>query len=160
MKSRRFIDLLCVLLIIAGIGFSGEILIAQSIDTAAGTVTWTDSGTYLTEVTLVRGGTSHGDGYDGAMLTTVIGSGVSHIMDYTFSSTYGAVIQEVAVTNTSGGVATYNITCSGNLGSDSSTYWHYASASGAYYTVSSDRSSATTDGSDPVISFMYGERVP
>ncbi len=137
--------------------FLSSPLIAQTLNTAAGQVTWTESTSYLNEVTLVRGGTTHGDGYDGAMLTTVIGSGVNHTMDYTFSSTYGAVIQEVAVTNTSGSVATYSITCSGNLGSDGSTYWHYASASGGYYTVSSDQSSALANGSDPVISFMYGD---
>ena len=86
-------------------------LYAQTLNTAAGQVTWQASSTYLNEVTLVRGGTTHGDGYDGAMSVSVSGSGVSYSMDYTFSSTYGVAIQEVAVSNTSGGVATYNISC-------------------------------------------------
>ncbi len=159
MKFKRVIDLLVVFLISAGICFSGEILSAQDVvrSTAAGTVTWSQTSNYLNEVTLVRPGTSHGDGYDGAMRVSVSGSGVSYTIDYTFSSTYGAVIQEVAVSNDTGSVTSYTINSYGNLGSDSNTYWHYANASGGYYTISSDKSSASSDSGDPVISFMYGD---
>ena len=150
--------------VIACILFSSPLIAHNTaVDTAAGRVVWSEFSTWMDEVSLERsGGGFHVDGYNGAMAIIVSGSGVSaesisFTMDYTFSATYGAVIQEVAVTNISGGALTYNITSNGELGSGVDTCWHYVSASGNYYSVSSDIPLAFLDGIRPVISFMYGD---
>lgn len=128
---------------------------AQTIVTAAGTVTWSVSSN-ITEVTLNRSGTNHTDGFDGAMNISVTGTNITYTSSYHFSSTYGAGIQNIAITNTGGTPSTFNLVSSGNLGSDGSTRWHYSSNSGPRYTISSDNVSPAANGSDPVISLIYG----
>lgn len=130
---------------------------AQTVVTAAGTVTWTISGTTsVQEVTLTRGATNHTDGLDGGLSLSVTGTNISFTSSYHLSSTYGALIQNIAITNNGGSASTFTLTSTGNLGSDGATRFHYTSATGPRYTISSDNASATTDGTDPVISFLYG----
>jgi hypothetical protein len=133
---------------------------AQTVTTAAGDVTWYFSGTSsISEVTLNRNGTNHGDGYDGAVYHTVsVQSGtITNSATYHYSSTYGMGFKKIVINNTGTTAGSYNLNINGNLGSDGSTRWHYVDADGpTYYSVSSDNSSPTTNGSDPVISFLYG----
>jgi Secretion system C-terminal sorting domain len=131
--------------------------IAQTISTAAGSVTWTLNGTTnITEVTLVENGNAHGDGLDGGMAVSVTGTNITFSNSYHLSSQYGAAIQHVSITNTGGTASTFTLSSTGNLGSDGNTRYHYTSSSGSRYTISSDNVSATTNGSDPVISILYG----
>jgi hypothetical protein len=130
--------------------------------TVAGKVVWTEDyyGNYLTEVTVTRtNGSYHGDGfyYQGALKYSISGGTVSTGADIHYSQTNAVAIHAIAVTNTSGSTQTYTMRCYGDVGSSSSTRWHYTSTNGAYYTISSDKSTPTVDGSDPVISFMYGD---
>lgn len=149
---RQFLLVICTTLMV---GF----IQAQTYNTAAGTVTWINNTTNIGEVTLITGTSSHGDGYDGALRYSITNGSLTTTNEYNFSSTYGAVIQMVSVTNTTGSSATYNIQFTGNLGSDGSTVWHYSDGNGPnYYTVSSDRTSPTINGSDPVISFLFGNQ--
>ena len=131
---------------------------AQTISTAAGTVTWTlDGNTSIEEVELDENSGSHGDGFDNAMYINVTGTNITYSNTFHFSNTYGAVVQQVAITNSGGTPSTFTLTSTGNLGSDGSTTWHYASTSNFHYTISSDQSGSTDNGSDPVISFCYGD---
>lgn len=130
---------------------------AQTISTAAGSVTWTVNGTTnITEVTLVENGNAHGDGLDGGMGVSVTGTNITYTNSYHLSSQYGAAIQHVSITNTGGTASTFTLVSSSNLGSDANTRYHYTSSSGSRYTISSDNASATSNGSDPVISILYG----
>ena len=129
-----------------------------TITTAAGIGYWYFNGNSdIGEVELEENGNYHGDGYDDAMFVNVTGVNITYTNSFHLSGTYGAVIQQVAITNTGGTPSTFTLSSSGNLGSDGSTTWHYASATNSYYTISSDDGSPTADGSDPVISFFYGD---
>ena len=125
-------------------------------NTAAGDVTWNYDSDDITEVTLDRGSSTHGDGYDHAMKVDITGT-VNSVMDFHFSDTYGMVVQEVEITNSGTSSTTYDIRSWGDLGSDGSTEWHYVDNNGPYYSISSDKSSVSTNGGDPVISFLYGD---
>jgi hypothetical protein len=131
---------------------------AQNYSTNGGTVNWTQSGTGFSEATLYTTGTgtTHGDAFDGVLATTVSGTNISFTTSLHFSSTYATAIQQVVVTNSGSSSSTYTLSITGNLGSDGNTYWHYANASTCRFTISSDQSSASLNGSDPVVSFIYG----
>jgi hypothetical protein len=113
-------------------------------------------GPVIDEVELDRGIGYHGDGYDGALELNVTGTNIIYTSSFHFSTTYAAVIQNIAITNTGGSASTFMLNSFGDLGSDGSTRWHYTSSTNSYYTISSDNASSTTNGSDPVISFFYG----
>ena len=151
---RRFVRSFCIFLLSA---LSVSPLMAQTFNTAAGTATWTLNGTAsISEVTLTRNGTFHSDGFDNAMWVSVTGASVSFTNSYHFSSTYGAAIQHIAVTNNGATPTTFTVSSTSNLGSDSDTRYHYSSTSNGWYTVSSDKTSAIANGTDPVISLIYG----
>lgn len=126
-------------------------------NTAAGYVDWVDGGTALTEVTLTRNGATHWDGFDNAMLASVTGTSLSVTKQYYFSKTYGIAVQHIAVTNNGAVTTTFNLQSNGNLGSDASTKFHYASVTGLRYTISSDNASAAANAGDPVVSILYGD---
>ncbi|MCR6722188.1 MAG: T9SS type A sorting domain-containing protein [Chitinophagaceae bacterium] len=133
-------------------------LSAQTINTAAGTVNWTltGNGNGIQEVSLERGVSYHGDGFDNALTLTVSGNNISFTNTYHFSQTYGAAIQHIAVTNNSPVATTFSLVSTSNLGSDYNTRFHYASSTPNRYTISSDNASSTANGSDPVISLIFG----
>ena len=152
MSMKKVYGLLALGLSIAG----GSLATDVQLSTSGGDVTWSHYDTYISEVQLTRGATSHYDGYDGALYISVDGS-VNYSSELHFSATDAIAIQYVTIENPFGSDQTYTISCTGNLGSDGSTIWHYASSGGPYYTISSDQSSPSTDGGDPVISFLYGD---
>jgi len=163
MKTNNFINLhqlKCMLLvaIIGLVGFNNQLINAQSYNTNGGNVTWTPSGTGFSEATLYISGTgqTHGDAFDEAVKTSVSGTGISSSVSMHYSSIYSVAIQQVVITNSTGSAATYTLNCTGNLGSDGNTYWHYVNHPSFNYSVSSDNSSASTNGSDPVLSLIYG----
>ncbi|MEN8253921.1 MAG: exo-alpha-sialidase [Verrucomicrobiota bacterium] len=160
MKTRHLILLAGILLV--GAKQAGAADVVRS--TAAGTATWGHAGNlgsplgfYIGEVSLDRGAATHGDGYDSAMRVDVTGDPVDTEILIHYSTTYAMAIQLVKISNTNFTAQTYTIRAHGNLGSDSNTRWHYAGTNGPYYTISSDKASAATDGSDPVVSFLYGD---
>ena len=156
----RRLQQLIILVIVSSLilGINSVIIVQATVvkDTAAGEVTWDDRSTELNEVSLETSSGSYNDGYDGAMIISLSGS-VSQTMEYHFSDTYGMVIQEIAITNSGGSSTTYTIRSYGNIGSDSNTKWHYVDNIGPYYTISSDQSDASINGTDPVLSFLYGD---
>ena len=159
--SRMTVRIHFIILSVAGLAFAPAAF-SQTITTPAGTVVWTLSGNgtaagFISEVTLNRNGTTHSDGLDGAMRVAVTGSNVSFTNNYYLSSLYAAAVQHIAVTNNGSSATTFTISLTGNLGSDAATRQHYSSlsyANGAYF-VSSDQTSATMNGSDPVISMIF-----